>query len=360
MTKRNILIVENESVVALDIQDCLHSSNYTVVAISQSGKDALALVESKKPNLVLMDIQLDGEMDGAETALTIRLRYGLPVLFLTAFTDKVSLDRARLAHPYGYIVKPFQDRELLANIEIALYKHEQELLFLRNRDWLAHALSAFNDGIILIDRYKNIVFMNARAGNLTGWTGEVIGSPLKEIFQIYQEKTDSIVSKVNTDFLVDEAMSNNMTIDFKEQTPLTGKDGHKVHFDGSITSISAPDGSAIGAVLVFQSIDSHATEGKSAPDSRIPPQNIVEVTESGTISSVNPGTERVFGYKAPEIIGKNIEDLLPKPFYSFIHKSGAIYPIHNAINKMRIKERSAFIGLLCHLAPHTPAPAEKT
>lgn len=305
MEKNKILIVEDESLVALDIQECLHSSNYKVVAISQSGKDALAMVENKRPNLVLMDIHLEGDMDGAETALAIRLRFGLPVLFLTAFTDKVTIDRARLAQPYGYIVKPFQDRELLANIEIALYKHEQELLFLRNRDWLAHALSAFNDGIILIDRYKNIVFMNTRAGELTGWTGEVIGSPLKDIFQIYQEETDSVVSKVNTDFLVNEALSNNMTIDFKEQTPLVRKDGHKVHIDGSITAISAPDGSALGAVLVFQCLDTHAAKGKITPEHRIPQKNIVEVAEDGTINSVNPGAERVFGFKPPEIVGKN-------------------------------------------------------
>ena len=161
--KNKILIVEDESLVALDIQECLQSFNYEVAAITSCGKEALILVENKQPHLVIMDISLGGEMSGAETALAIRLRFGLPVIFLTAFTDQLTLDRARLAQPYGYLVKPFQDRELIANIEMALYKHQQETLFLKNRDWLANTLSAFNDGVILIDQYKNIVFLNARA-----------------------------------------------------------------------------------------------------------------------------------------------------------------------------------------------------
>jgi CheY-like chemotaxis protein len=127
MNKKKILIVEDQTLSALDIQECLEAADYEVVAISSTGRDALAQVESKHPNLILMDIQLKGEMDGTETAKAIRLRYGLPVLFLTAFTDKATIDRARVAQPYGYIVKPFQDCELLANIEIALYKHQQEI-----------------------------------------------------------------------------------------------------------------------------------------------------------------------------------------------------------------------------------------
>lgn len=352
MTKKKILIVEDESLVALDIQECLQSFDYEVVAITPCGKEALTLVGNKQPNLIIMDITLGGEMDGAETALAIRSRFGLPVIFLTAFTDQVTLDRARLAQPYGYLVKPFQDRELIANIEMALYKHQQELLFLKNPDWLANTLSALNDSVILMDQYKNIVFLNTRAAELIGWSDDAIGFPLNEVFPIYEEETDSITNNVKTDSLVNEVLSKRTMIDFKGKTQLLRKDGYKVYIDGSITPITAPNDLILGAVLVFQR--SYVKVGICAPDDRDDiPKNIVEVALDGTVSSFNSGAERVFGFKSSEIVGKNIETLLPKPFYSFMDKNGLSYPIHTAINKMRIKERSLFIGLLCNIVHQT-------
>lgn len=358
MTQRKILIVEDESLIAMDIQDCLRSFDYDVVAITSCGKEALTLVESKQPNLVIMDISLEGEMNGAETALAIRSRFGLPVIFLTAFTEQAILDRARLAQPYGYLVKPFQDRELVANIEMALYKHQQERLFLKNCDWLANTLSAFDDAVILVDQYKNVVFMNSHAEELTGWIADAIGSPLKEVFPIYEQETDSFLIKVKTDLLVTEALVKNTTIDFTEKTLLLRKDGGDAFIDGSITAITTQNQLSLGAVLVFQSVNTKDRE-KSPCFRQVNSERIVDIGSDGTVNSFCPGAERVFGYKSSDIVGKNIETFMPNPFYCFKHKNGAFYPVHTAINKMRIKERSIFIGLLCNIVPYHHPPKEK-
>ncbi len=126
MKKNKILIVEDESLLALGMQECLQNANYEVVAICNNGREALSAVQDKQPNLVLMDINLNGEMDGSTTALLIHSRFGIPVVFVTAYSDKPTLDRARLSHPYGFIVKPFKNHELVANVELSIFKHQRE------------------------------------------------------------------------------------------------------------------------------------------------------------------------------------------------------------------------------------------
>jgi CheY-like chemotaxis protein len=112
MPKANILIVEEEQVVALDLQSSLENSGYRVVGQTGRGEEALQKAATLRPDLVLMDIGLKGDMDGTETATQIRAQLHLPVIFLTAFADEATLRRARPAEPYGYILKPFDEREL--------------------------------------------------------------------------------------------------------------------------------------------------------------------------------------------------------------------------------------------------------
>lgn len=357
--KSKILVVENESLVAIDIQESLQSFGYEVVAIASCGRTALAQVEKTRPQLVIMDIMLEGEMDGVETAIAIRSRFNIPVIFLTAFTAQDLLARAKVAQSYGYIVKPFADRELMANVEMALYKHQQEALFLRNHDWFANTLANLDDAIVLIDAYKNIVFLNPHAMELTGWSEEAVGSPLQKVLPIDDAKT-----KDEIDSLVSEVLSECATVSFKAKTRLIRKDGGKIHIDGSITPVTKPDGLILGAVLVFQKVPDDAQAGKpqdskagEKKEEDIPghrektPESIMSVSSEGTIDSFNLGAERVFGIKSAEIIGKKIETLLPKPFQT-VKNEGSSIPIHQVINKMRIRERSLFIGLLYNQILH--------
>jgi PAS domain S-box-containing protein len=124
VTSQQILIVEDELVVATSIQVCLRKAGYDVPAIVSSGEEAIQLAGQIRPDLVLMDIRLQGEMLGAEAAEQIRTQFDIPVVYLTAYADEASLQRAKASQPFGYLVKPFRSEELRSTIEMALYKHE--------------------------------------------------------------------------------------------------------------------------------------------------------------------------------------------------------------------------------------------
>ena len=126
MKQPQILIVEDEAIVALDIQQRLVAHGYAVVGTAATGARAIELAEQHRPDLVLMDIRLQGPMDGITAAEEIRNRFHRPVVFLTAFSEEATLQRAKLVEPFGYILKPFEDRELKTIIEIALYKHQAD------------------------------------------------------------------------------------------------------------------------------------------------------------------------------------------------------------------------------------------
>jgi two-component system response regulator len=124
MANEKIIIVEDEELVAQDIKLILEDLGYHVPAITPSGEEALLKIEEYCPDSVLMDIMLEGEMDGIETAQKISERYDIPVVYLTAYSNKEILQRAKKTEPYRYILKPFKERDLQINIEMALYKHE--------------------------------------------------------------------------------------------------------------------------------------------------------------------------------------------------------------------------------------------
>lgn len=126
MAKSKIMIVEDEWVTADDMRMSLESLGYTVTSVSSSGEEAIQNAEKDKPDLVLMDIVLQGEMDGIEAAGQIRACYNIPIIYLTAYSDEKILERASITEPFGYIVKPFVNEDLKISIEIALYKHRIE------------------------------------------------------------------------------------------------------------------------------------------------------------------------------------------------------------------------------------------
>jgi signal transduction histidine kinase len=126
MSAVRVLVVEDESIVALDIEHRLRAMGYEVVGLALTGLEALDLGRRENPNLVLMDILLKGPLSGIETAEMFRSVLDVPIVYLTAYTDQATLDRARISEPFGYVVKPFEDRELNITIEIALYRHKVE------------------------------------------------------------------------------------------------------------------------------------------------------------------------------------------------------------------------------------------
>lgn len=126
MNPPKILIVEDEIIIARDIQAQLEGMGYAVAGRAVAGQEAVALADALRPDLVLMDIQLAGPMDGIVAAQAIRDQFFIPVIFLSAFAADAIIARAKLTEPYGYILKPFSERELHTVIEMALYKHQAE------------------------------------------------------------------------------------------------------------------------------------------------------------------------------------------------------------------------------------------
>ncbi|MFZ2448432.1 MAG: response regulator [Syntrophobacteraceae bacterium] len=147
MNPCHILVVEDEAIVAMDLEDRLTAMGYRLAGVTVSGERALELVRHQRPDLVLMDIRLQGDMDGIETAEEMRRQFHVPVIFLTAYSEDATLERLKLAEPFGYILKPFNDRELKSTIEIALYKHraEEEM---RRLNRLYDVLSQVNQSVV--------------------------------------------------------------------------------------------------------------------------------------------------------------------------------------------------------------------
>ena len=126
MSQPKIVVVEDEGIIAKSIKNMLKGLGYEVPAIVSSGKDAIKKAAETKPDLMLMDIVLEGDMDGIEAAKQIRARFDIPVVYLTAYADEIAVRRAKVTAPYGYLVKPFNERELHAAIEMALSRHKME------------------------------------------------------------------------------------------------------------------------------------------------------------------------------------------------------------------------------------------
>lgn len=245
-----ILIVEDEGIVAKDLQSRLKGFGYSVPAIAASGKEALAKAAEFSPDLVLMDIRLKGEMDGIETAEKIRAVFKVPVVYSTAYADDATLERAKVTEPFGYILKPFEERELYSVIEMALYKHQMERKLIESERWLATTLQSIGDGVIATDKTGRIKFMNPVAETLTGWSrAKAAGKPLAEVFRII----DMNSRKPSGDPL-EKVMQAGTIIELSNHTALIAKDGTERRIADSVAPMRDENGIIIGIVLVFRDV----------------------------------------------------------------------------------------------------------
>lgn len=185
MSQAQVMIVEDERIIAEDIRKSLEKLGYSVSSVVSGGNKAIEDAEKYKPDVVLMDIVLKGNMDGIAAAEQIHLRFNIPVIYLTAYSDEKMLERAKITEPFGYIIKPFNERELHTNIEIALYRHKIEKELKKSREWFSTTLKNIGDAVIATDPKDRIIFMNPAAQSLTGWNiGDAMGKSIDEIYII--------------------------------------------------------------------------------------------------------------------------------------------------------------------------------
>lgn len=246
----SILIVEDEAIVAADLAAKLRRLNYEVAGITAEGEEAVLLVDRLRPQLVLMDIQLNGKIDGIEAAKTIRLRQDVPVIYLTAHSDPATLARAKVTGAFGYILKPFEERELATQIELALYKHEADRKLREQREWLRVTLSSIGDAVIATDASGRIKFVNPVAESLTGWKAEeAIGLPVTSVFRIVNEQTGQPLEEP-----VARVLSEGCVVALANHTALVTREGLTVPVEDSAAPILDAGGKVIGAVLVFHDV----------------------------------------------------------------------------------------------------------
>jgi PAS domain S-box-containing protein len=182
-----ILIVEDERIVALELEGRLRRLGHAVVGSVATAHEAIAESRRLVPDLVLMDIKLQGEMDGIEAAATLRAELNVPVVYLTAFADDETVERAKFTQPYGYLLKPFHERELHVVIDLALYRHRAERALHEAQVWRLALLRSVGEAVVASDRGGRVKFMNPLAERLTGWSEDAaIGRPLQDVFRVVQ------------------------------------------------------------------------------------------------------------------------------------------------------------------------------
>ncbi len=185
MSKGRILVVEDEAIVALDIQARLSRLGFEVVGRASSGAEALRLTESCNPDLVLMDVLLSGPLDGIDTARELMQRHCLPVIYLTAASDESTLERAKETAPAGFLTKPFEDHELSVGIEMALVKFEAEARLKQSEHLLSTTLGSLSETVLSTDRNGHVTYMNASGGQLLGLhVAEAVGQDWRRLFSI--------------------------------------------------------------------------------------------------------------------------------------------------------------------------------
>ncbi len=181
MVYAKILVVEDESIVAKDIEFTLKGLGYAVVAIASSGEQAIKEAENRRPNLILMDIKLKGEMDGIEAAQRIHDKLDIPIIYLTAFADYTTLSRAKITEPFGYIVKPFEEKELHSVIEMALYKHKLASMLRDSEKRYKDLYDTAPDGYLSTNANCEIIEANDTLLKMLGYASdEVKGENLAE------------------------------------------------------------------------------------------------------------------------------------------------------------------------------------
>jgi PAS domain S-box-containing protein len=179
--KVRVLIVEDEALVARDLQSGLKAMGYDVPSVASSGEEAVVKVEKDKADIVLMDIRLEGRMDGIEAASLINSRFGVPVIFVTAYSEQHMLERAKVVEPFGYILKPYQDRDLRIAIEMALYKAKHDVerkkaeeALRRSEELYRITLGSISDAVFITDNTGVFTFICPNVETIFGYTfGEV-------------------------------------------------------------------------------------------------------------------------------------------------------------------------------------------
>jgi PAS domain S-box-containing protein len=261
MSKIKILVVEDESIVAKDIQNTLIKLGYDVPSTASSAASAYEKLEEIKPDLVFLDIKLKGDEDGIHIAELIKEKYNIPVIFLTSYVDQETLDRAKVTEPYGYIVKPFNESDLKTTVEMALFKFGRDREVRDSEQRLANALARVEESIIVTDTDGRINYLNERAENLLGYgNSSAVGLDIFQLLSIEQEGG----VQLKKDELLD-AMRKDEEIKLEECFLIIKRDNTSVNSTFTASPVHDEKNQYLGAALVLGDKQSAGTERAEVP-----------------------------------------------------------------------------------------------
>lgn len=280
--KVQILIVEDESIIAADIRDCLENLGYAVADIATSGETAVQLARTMSPDIVLMDIRLKGEMDGIQAAQQIWESLHIPVVYASGYSDRSTIERAKATSPFGYVLKPIEERELYVAIETALQRYRLDQELEQREQWLFNILRSIGDGVIVVDAHSRVKFLNFVAEGLTGWQqDEAIGQDITDVFHLIHEETQHSIPSPTTDVL-----QTGSVVYLADKTLLRSKTGQTLPIADSAAPFRDKAGTITGVVLVFRDI----TERQQAEERNLAIARAVELeaqmTELQTINQL--------------------------------------------------------------------------
>jgi PAS domain S-box-containing protein len=309
--KGRILIVEDEPIVALDLQQEIQQMGCEVVGVAESAEEALLAVSNCQTDLALMDIRIVGTMDGIQTARLLRNMYQTPTIFLTSYCDETTIARAARAMPYGYLTKPFQGGELRATLQVALHKAKLDARRNAEHDTMALTMSGMHEGVLLLNCDGRAQLMNPAAENLSGWTlTQAKGRHLTEILKLYDpNRRAPVLPEHREDGLPVEEFG----------WRLVQPNGSSTLVDIGLIQIASPEGRHEGFVVTIrdaaqrvrtQAIEETLEESNSYDQT---PTAMVQLDENGRITRVNDALLQNAGVKAECLLGRTLTALSMDP-----------------------------------------------
>jgi two-component system cell cycle sensor histidine kinase/response regulator CckA len=245
---KNILVVEDEGLIAMDLQLRLEGFGYVVPGIAKTADQAVQLNALHLPDLILMDIHLKGERDGIQAAEEIRRKYDVPIVFVTAHTDPATIVRANMTEPVGYVVKPYGGTDLRVQIEVAHHKYLAERKHRKNEALFSSTLRNIGDAVIATGAGDAIVYMNSAAELLTGWTqADAFGEHFAKVLALEQQGAPI------TDNLIRMAALNEKPLSLGPELILVSRDGRRYEIEAELSAALA-GGSSAPAVFTFKDI----------------------------------------------------------------------------------------------------------
>jgi len=277
-----VLVVEDEGLIALDISSRLEALGHEVVATVATAEEAIE--RAAEADIVLMDIHLEGQTDGVEAAAAIREQHHKPVLFLTAHADRATLDRAKIAAPFGYVVKPLAPAALQTSIETALYKHRLDRQLEEREVWLRTILDSVADGVAVTDIHGRIIMLNRAAESITGWAQpKAQGEPVSNVVRLLTRDplgdtrgplgdTRDPLGETrepggSAEDPVELAILRDSVVELDSSLRLVGQDGREMPVEGAAAPVKM-DGAAIGAVLSFRDVSARRWEERQIRQSQ--------------------------------------------------------------------------------------------